>query len=145
LQTLGAAEASDFAAIAARIIPTTDTPGANEAGVIYFWDNVLGGSQARLLPVARSLREELNARLGQPFSELTDVEQDEALRSVEADHRFMVWRNLTMFGFFAMARHGGNRDHVSWDLVGYQGHHGAWTPPFGYYDAHRDEDTNDGE
>jgi len=49
-QTQGAAEAADFSAIAARIIPTTDTPGAHEAGVIYFWDNVLGGSKARLRP-----------------------------------------------------------------------------------------------
>ncbi len=144
-RTLGAAEASDFAAIAARLIPTTDTPGATEAGVIYFWDNVLGGSQARLLPVARSLLEQLNGRLGRRFSELADVEQDEALRSVETDGRFMIWRNLTMFGFFAMARHGGNRDHVSWDLVGYEGHHGAWAPPFGYYDAHADEGPDNGE
>jgi hypothetical protein len=135
-QTLGDAEAADFRAISARIIPTTDTPGANEAGVIYFWDNVLGGSQARLLPVARSLREELNDSLGRPFSELTADEQDEALRRVETDGRFMVWRNLTMFGFFAMARYGGNKDHISWELVGYKGHHGAWAPPFGYYDAH---------
>jgi len=51
----------------------------------------------------------------------------------------MVWRNLTMFGFFAMSRHGGNRDHVSWKLIGYEGHHGAWAPPFGYYDAHYDD------
>ena len=79
-ETLGAAEAADFSAIAARIIPTTDTPGANEAGVIYFWDNVLGSGQARLLPAARSLLEELNDSLGRPFSELTEDEQDEALR-----------------------------------------------------------------
>ena len=34
-------EAQEFQAIAARIIPTDETPGATEAGVIYFIDNVL--------------------------------------------------------------------------------------------------------
>jgi len=144
-RTLGSAEAADFAAIAARIIPTTDTPGANEAGVIYFWDNVLGGSRARMLEDVRSLREELNARLGRPFSELTGDEQDEALRTVETDGRFMAWRNLTLFGFFAMTRHGGNKDYESWDLIGFAGHHSAWSPPFGYYDAHYEEGSGDGE
>ena len=35
-------EAADLAAIAARIFPATDTPGANELGVIYFFDRALG-------------------------------------------------------------------------------------------------------
>ena len=34
-----AAEAADIRAIAARIVPTTDTPGATEAGVVYFIDS----------------------------------------------------------------------------------------------------------
>ena len=35
-------EVQEFHAVAARIIPTDETPGATEAGVIYFIDNVLG-------------------------------------------------------------------------------------------------------
>jgi hypothetical protein len=40
---------------------------------------------------------------------------------------------MTILGFFAMSSYGGNRDHVGWDLIGFEGH-GAWTAPFGYYD-----------
>ena len=133
--TLAAGEAADFAAIAARLIPTTDTPGATEAGVIWFWDRALGNELGWVLPGVRSLREQLAASLDRPFAELPETEQDSALRSVESDPRFQLWRDLTIFGFFAMAKHGGNKDHVSWDLIGFKGHQGAWAPPFGYYDA----------
>ena len=61
------------------------------------------------------------------------------LQSVESDPRFELCRLLTIFGFFAMEKHGGNKDHVSWDLIGFEGHHGAWTPPFGYYDAEAEQ------
>jgi len=137
--TLGAEEAADFAAIAARIIPTTDTPGATEAGVIWFWDNALGGSLASMLEAVRSLREQVNASLGRPFVDLSEAEQDAALKSIESDPRFELCRLLTIFGFFAMEKHGGNKDHVSWDLIGFEGHHGAWAPPFGYYDAEAEQ------
>jgi hypothetical protein len=133
--TLGVEEAADFAAMAARIIPTTDTPGAAEAEVIYFWDNVLGGTQKRFLSEVRSFRDDINAGLDTVFAELSEEDQDDTLRTMEQDMRFETCRQLTIFGFFAMEKHGGNKGHVSWDLIGFKGHHGAWAPPFGYYDA----------
>jgi len=144
-KTLGKAEAADFAAIAARIIPTTETPGATEAGVIWFWDNALGNSFDWILEDVRSLREEVTANAGASFADLSAGEQDAALRTVEDDTRFEFWRNLTIFGFFAMSKHGGNKDNVGWDLIGFEGHHGAWTPPFGYYDAEARKEQTDGE
>ena len=42
LSFLSAAEAADVEAVAAQIIPTDDTPGAREAGVVYFIDRALG-------------------------------------------------------------------------------------------------------
>ena len=143
--TLGDDEAADFAAIAARIIPTTDTPGANEAGVIYFWDNVLGNSLQAMLAGVQSFRDDLNAGLEQSFADLSDEEQDSALKSAEEDDRFEICRTLTIFGFFAMSKHGGNKDHLGWDLIGFQGHHGAWASPFGYYDAAYKAEQTDGE
>lgn len=143
--TLGDEEAADFAAIAARIIPKTDTLGATEAGVIYFWDNVLGGSRARFLSSVRSFRDDINAGLDKPFAEVGEAEQDATLRMLEQDMRFDICRELTIFGFFAMEKHGGNKGHLSWDLIGFKGHHGAWAPPFGHYDAEYNAEKTDGE
>ena len=144
-KTLGAEEAADFTAIAARLIPTTDTPGATEAGVIWFWDNALGEYFDWTLQDVRALREQMIADLDKPFAKLTATEQDAAIKTVENDYRFEFWRNLTIFGFFGMAKYGGNKDHLSWDLIGFEGHHGAWTPPFGYYDAEAQEEQSNGE
>lgn len=144
-KTLGSEEAADFAAIAARIIPTTETPGATEAGVIWFWDNALGNSLDWILEDVRSLREEVNTNAGASFADLSAAEQDAALKAIENDPRFSLWRNLTIFGFFAMSKHGGNKDNVGWDLIGFKGHHGAWAPPFGYYDAEALREQTDAE
>ena len=42
------AEVADVEAIAAQIIPTDDTPGAREAGVVYFIDRALATFFSRL-------------------------------------------------------------------------------------------------
>ncbi len=59
---LGAAEAADLVAIAARILPTTDTPGATEAGVIHFFDRALGAEMQSSLGFLRGQLAALNAR-----------------------------------------------------------------------------------
>ena len=49
-----------------------------------------------------------------------------------------------MVGFFAMSRYGGNRDNIAWDLIGFEGNHGAWEYPFGYYDAEYAREKSNG-
>jgi gluconate 2-dehydrogenase gamma chain len=131
---LSSADAADLEAISARILPTTDTPGASEAGVIYFLDRALGDELAPMLPSMLSSLAELNAGSGR-FSGLTAAEQDKLLTSIE-DGKFFddMWR-FTIFGFFAMSSYGGNKDNIAWDLIGFEGDHGAWEYPFGHYDA----------
>jgi gluconate 2-dehydrogenase gamma chain len=147
---LGPAEAADFAAIAARIIPTTDTPGASEAGVIHFFDNAFAGAMRDALVAARAGLAEINAALSVAdhsprFAELGDGEQDTALRERESGAFFKLVRDMTIYGFFAMQHYGGNKDQVGWELIGFEGHHGAWTYPFGHYDAEYARETADGE
>lgn len=131
---LGELEAADFAAIAARIIPTTDTPGATEAGVIYFFDNAFAAEMSWALKPARAGREVLNSGTAR-FSLLTEEQQDELLSAHASTDFFELLRITTIFGFFAMSKYGGNKDSVAWNLIGFEGHHGAWENPFGHYDA----------
>jgi choline dehydrogenase-like flavoprotein len=80
--TLGAAEAADFAAIAARIMPTTDTPGASEAGVIYFFDRALGAEMQSSLENLRTGLAALNANTRR-FAEDDEDTQDQRLTEIE--------------------------------------------------------------
>lgn len=143
--TLGAREAADFAAIAARLIPTTDTPGATEAGVIHFYDRAFGAELGWALDTLRGFLEALNTSAGARIATLDADAQDAALRANEDDGRFELLRLVTIFGFFAMEKYGGNKDYISWDLVGFDGHHTAWQPPFGHYDAEYRKERADGE
>ena len=149
-QILQQDEARDFIAIAARIIPTTDTPGAIDAGVIYFLDNAFANMWQSRLASARAGLAEFNAALrgaghANSFDELTDEQQDEFLRSQEHSAFFGMLREMTIMGFFAMSSYGGNKDHMSWDLIGFKGHNGGWSYPFGHYDAEHAQEHTDGE
>lgn len=143
---LGDAEARDFAAIAARILPTTDTPGANEAGVIYFMDRAFAEEMSGQLEFAREQLSGLNIEIPEGrFADLDEAAQDELLHEQQSSPLFnMLWA-MTMFGFFAMPKYGGNKNKVGWELVGFEGDHGPWTYPFGYYDAQVHGEKNDGE
>jgi gluconate 2-dehydrogenase gamma chain len=130
-------EAADFAAIAARIIPTTETPGATEAGVIYFFDRAFAEESSSALSKAQDELAALNATLpnGVRFGDLDEEKQDAVLGTIENSAFFSLMRTMTIYGFFAMSSYGGNKNNVAWDLIGFDGHHGAWSYPFGYYDA----------
>ncbi len=139
LTTLGAEEAGEFAAIAARILPSTDTPGATEAGVIYFMDSVLGSSRTELLAPLReglaALQATAHRSYGSPhFGKLAADQQDTLLHTIETSEFFATLRFLTLAGMFALPEYGGNREHMGWDLIGFDHRH-AWQPPFGFYDA----------
>lgn len=147
---LGDAEAREFNAIAARIFPTTDTPGATEAGAIHFIDRSLGTIFA---DIADDLRRQMADFQGsvadrypgaERFSDLDEADQDAYLETVEDSAFFGEMRFLTLAGVFAMSSYGGNRDNVGWRLVGMDGPPHAWTHPFGEYDAEYSEDAQDG-
>ena len=138
-QTLSEEEAEELQAIAARIIPTTDTPGAKEAGVIYFLDNVLEDTREEELFLLRQGLIELKASVALSFGaayfhQLEEAQQDQALIEIEDTVFFDTIRYLTIAGMFSLPGYGGNRDYVGYDLIQFDNQH-VWQPPFGYYDA----------
>ena len=137
--TLSQDEATELEAIAARILPTDETPGAREAGVIYFMDNVLGEERGEALPAVRKglsdLQAVASARFGNSIlGNLSDANLDTLLGEIEESSFFATVRYLTIAGMFAAPVHGGNQDEIGWRLIGFEDTH-AWAPPYGHYDA----------
>jgi gluconate 2-dehydrogenase gamma chain len=135
---LDAADAAGLEAVAARIVPSDDTPGAREAGVIHFIDQALGSFMADSAAFLSEGRMGLDARArdahGQPFAALDPESQDALLREIEDTPFFDLLHYLTVAGMFALPTYGGNRAYTGWKLIGFDHRHG-WAPPFGHYDA----------
>lgn len=147
-EILTAFEAAELEAIAAQIIPTDDTPGAREAGVIYFIDRALNTFRADDLEPIRAGLEDLESSVRaahagvEAFSALADDQQIDALRAIEESEFFQTVRFLTVAGMFADPSYGGNRDKIGWQLLGFDDRH-QWQPPFGYYDEHYTDENAD--
>jgi gluconate 2-dehydrogenase gamma chain len=136
---LSAAEAADVAAVAAQIIPTDDTPGAREAGVVNFIDRALATFLSQLASDYRTQLAEFQAVFRQrhpgaaSFASLPSAQQVEYLAAIDHTPFFDTTRLLTLLGMFSLPLYGGNRDGVGWKLIGFEDRH-FFQPPFGHYD-----------
>ncbi|MFT6403570.1 MAG: gluconate 2-dehydrogenase gamma chain [Pseudohongiellaceae bacterium] len=138
-KTLNDIEGKELRAIAARIIPTDETPGAEEAGVIYFIDAVLGDDREDEYARVRLALREIQAMSAVKFdaayfSDMTAPQQDEVLTEMETTSFFATVRYLTIAGMFSLPEYGGNKDKIGYQLIGFNDAH-AWAPPYGFYDA----------
>jgi gluconate 2-dehydrogenase gamma chain len=135
-----AATARDIAAIAARIIPSDDGPGATEAGAVYFIDRALKTFAAdRQIAYQDGLADlALRRKKWFPgsasFAELTAAEQVRLLHSIEATDFFSLLRLHTVLAWLGSPEYGGNRNSIGWKYIGFDDR-GYFAPPFGYYDA----------
>lgn len=152
-----AEQAAEIDAITARIIPTTDTPGAREAGVVFFIDRALvtfakdnQKEYAEGLPALQVRAHEMFPGVTK-FSAATPEQQDQILESLEAQSGgegrrpfrpipgaqsfFETLRVHTVSGFLIDPESDkrGNRDGVGWKVIGRDNEH-MFQPPFGYYD-----------
>jgi len=139
LEVLSAEEAAEIEAAACRIIPSDDSPGAREAGVIYFIDRALATFAAdqreaytQGLPVLQAKMREMFPSV-QKFSHASPDQQDAVLKALEGQPIFELIYEHTVMGFLADPARGGNRGKVGWKQIGFDDSP-AFAPPFGYYD-----------
>lgn len=127
-------QAADIDAIAAQIYPTTDTPGAREAQVIYFIDTALVTfAQDKQEVYAKGLAD-LSAKTGgKAFATLPPDQQLAILTSMETTPFFKTVRDHTIMGMFASPQHGGNFHKVGWQQIGFDDSLN-FRAPFGAYD-----------
>ncbi len=133
-------QAAEVESVAAQIIPTDDTPGAREAGAVYFIDRALSTFDRDRRPVYTQGLEDLQAKTRElfpsaaKFSGLSADQQIRVLKAIEKTPFFAQIRTHTITGFLANPEYGGNRDDIGWKLIGFEGKF-HYQPPFGYYDA----------
>jgi gluconate 2-dehydrogenase gamma chain len=134
LQSLTVRQARFVDAIAGRILPTTDTPGAIEAGAVFYIDRALAGPyrhlRSRYGRGLRALNQNAKARFGISFEKLSGEQQDSVLSGLESgkiteprkgEEFFALLRTHVLEGVFGEPSYGGNRDLIGWKLVGFPG------------------------
>ncbi|HME13299.1 MAG TPA: gluconate 2-dehydrogenase subunit 3 family protein [Candidatus Acidoferrum sp.] len=156
LEFLTAEEAAEVSAICARIIPTDETPGATEAGAVYFIDRVLTTVATDAQPVYRDglpqFQEDFHAMFPNAgkFSAASIEQQDQFLHTLDDDKAPPRRRNRPGSGqpsFFETVRmhtiaaflidpeseYAGSRGGVGWQVIGREPGH-SFQSPFGFYD-----------
>lgn len=150
-------QAVEIDAISSRIIPTTDTPGAREAGVVYFIDRALVTFAKDQQKICIDGLADLQARVVEmfpgttKFSAATPDQQDQILLSVDeqapaqsargrrnrsaGSSFFETIRVATIAGFLIdpESDRRGNQNAVGWKVIGRDPGH-IFQSPFGFYD-----------
>lgn len=154
-EALSAEQARQVEAIASQIIPTDDSPGAREAGVVYFIDRALMTFAADTRPTYEKGIAAVNQLTStkyptrKTFADATADEQEAILTEFIASGAyrggrpeivfegskdfFQTIRMHTIFGFLADPSAGGNRDYAGWKVVG-RDPSPSFSAPYGYYD-----------
>lgn len=121
---LSEAEAGTLAALCDQIIPADDFPSASQAGVLHFIDRQLVRRYAKHQAAYREGLARVNAlciaKCGVELASAPAARQLEIARAIEQQSPdfFELVRRHTFQGFYGSPRHGGNRDAVSWRMLG---------------------------
>lgn len=142
-ETLTAMESATLDAFASRIIPSDESgPGAHEARAVHYIDRALAGPMAASREQygvgLSSLEDYSQQSRGRSFHLLPEPEQDAIIEAMTQNPIpdfaalnagfFNMVRTHTIDGTFCDPYHGGNRDFIGWDLLGYPGVRAISTP-----------------
>ncbi len=117
-------DAKALAAICDQIIPADEFPSASQAGVLTFIDLQLMGPYRRHQKTYRDGLKQANelsrSRFGVDLANASAQQQFQIVSALEKDANpfFDLVRAHTMQGYYGSPRHGGNRDAVSWRMLG---------------------------
>ena len=125
-RVLTSAEVATLEAWCEALIPADQDPGATDARVVRFIDVQLTRKNRRLLPKYRDAlaafsRWQANSPNTTVQELLARMEKGKAPTEVFADggkDAFEMVLAHTLQGFFGSPRHGGNRDYLSWKMLG---------------------------
>jgi gluconate 2-dehydrogenase gamma chain len=130
-------------AVADRIFPATDSPGAVEMGAVNYIERALAGDYADMLPEyrrgLRAVDRHARGKFGKRFALLGDAEKDAVLLDFEAGQVpgfkpaaefFETVRCHVLEGVFGEPQYGGNRGMVGWRLVGFPGQQFGYADPY---------------
>lgn len=117
-------QARSLAVICDEIIPADDFPSASQAGVLTYIDRQLMRHYRRH---RRSYVEGLQHadawsldHYGRPVAEVLPEQRAAVVAALEHEEAqfFELVRNHTLEGYYGSPRHGGNRNGVSWRMLG---------------------------
>ncbi len=129
-------QAATVEAVAEQIIPADEDPGAKWAGVVHYIDLSLAVEFKENRPAyeagLRRLAALTHEVAAKPFVELDFAAQTRILERLEKDNAregqetsgsdfFRLVRRQTLEGFFGDPKYGGNRDHVGWKILKFEG------------------------
>jgi gluconate 2-dehydrogenase gamma chain len=117
-----------------RLIPTDEFPNACDNGADDYLARQLAGDLLASIELygagLDSLNQEAQARHNQDFASLNEVVQDELLACIERGEVQSEWAinprqffeamlNYSAEGYYADAGNGGNREKISWQMIGF--------------------------
>lgn len=130
---LSPTEAVEIIALSSTVLPETETPGAEQAGAVYFIDAALAGFDQDQLALYRHGLADVASRSPRMFppairfSDLTKTQRTALMKSIEKTEFFEKLRTHTILAYFGNPKFG-------WKLMG-RDPAMHFEPPFGFYDA----------
>jgi Gluconate 2-dehydrogenase subunit 3 len=122
---------STLRAAADRIIPPDETVGASEAGAAEFilrlLNNELVHQQTTYAQALDQIDQQAQNLFNRSFSDLPAAHQDAVLKEIERTNTtfFRTLVEHVLESFYADPSNGGNRDAVSWKMIGFRAEGGT--------------------